>query len=91
MNTLSMGGYNDQSTIACPECDTTLVDGMTCWEQLGMIGVWEFQYPELLTEHFLTAASYNLQHPAQFTDEAIAGLRAVFIERLDNGLTIAEI
>jgi Family of unknown function (DUF5946) len=83
--------YDDQNTIACPECGAPLVDAMTCREQLGMIGAWEFQDPELLAEHFLTVASYNLQHPAQFTDEAIAGLRAAFIERLDNGLTIAEI
>jgi len=50
-----------------------------------MIGAWEYQDPELMAEHFLTVAGYNLQHPAQFTDEAIAGLRTAFIERLDNG------
>jgi Family of unknown function (DUF5946) len=86
-----MSEYDDQDTIACTECGAPLVDGMTCREQLGMIAVLEFQDPELFGEHFLTVAAYNLQHPAQFTDEAIAGLRAAFIERLDNGLTIAEI
>jgi hypothetical protein len=64
---------------------------MTCWEMLGGIIAWEYQDPELLAEHFLTVASYNLQHPAQFTDAALAGLRAVFIERVDHGLAIAEI
>jgi hypothetical protein len=68
-----------------------MVNGMTCWEMLGAIGAWEFQDPELMAEHFLTVASYNLQHPAQFTEAALAGLQVVFIERLDHGLAIAEI
>jgi hypothetical protein len=75
----------------CPECGAPRVDGMTCWEQLGAIGSWEFQDPELLAEHFLTVASYNLQHPAQFTDEALAGLRAAYIERLDHGVSTEEL
>lgn len=76
---------------ACPECGAPTVDGMTCWEQLGGIGAWEFQDPELMAKHFFTVASYNLQHPAQFTEEALAGLRASFIERLDNDMAVAEI
>jgi hypothetical protein len=64
---------------------------MTCWEQLGAIGSWEFQDPALRAEHFLTVASYNLQHPAQFTDEALAGLRAAFIDRLDKGISTEEL
>jgi hypothetical protein len=64
---------------------------MSCWEMLGAVLAWEAHDPELLAEHFLTVASYNLQHPAQFTDTTLAGLRAVYIERLDRGLGIAEI
>jgi hypothetical protein len=79
------------STERCPECDAPSVDGMTCWEMLGAIIAWEYQDPELLAEHFLTVASYNLQHPAQFTEEALTGLRAAFRERLDRGMAIAEI
>jgi hypothetical protein len=75
----------------CPECGAPRVAGMTCWEQLGAIGAWEWQDPELLAQHFLTVAAYNLQHPAQFTDEAIDGLRHHFIEHLDKGLPVAEI
>lgn len=75
----------------CPECGAPKVNGMDCKEQLSAIGAWEFEDPELLAEHFLTVASYNLQHPAQFTEEALAGLRSVFIEHLDNGLPVAEI
>lgn len=83
----------DQSkdTAACPECGAPAQDGMTCWEQLGLVLAWEGQDPELAAEHFLTVASYNLQHPAQFTDEAVAGLREVFIERLDHDLPVHEI
>ncbi|MVX64288.1 hypothetical protein GKZ28_11365 [Clostridium chromiireducens] len=75
----------------CPECGAPLVDNMNCWEQLGGIISWEYEYPELLAEHFKTVACYNLQHPAQFTDEAIAGLKTALIEHLDNGLSVAEI
>ncbi len=76
---------------ARPECGAPLVDGLSCWEMLGGLIAWEAQDPELLAEHFLTVASYNLQHPAQFTDAAITGLRAIFIEHLDHGLAIVEI
>jgi Family of unknown function (DUF5946) len=75
----------------CPECGAATVDGMTCREQLAMIGAWEFQDPELLSEHFVTVASFNLQHPAQFTGEALAGLRSAFIERLDRGTPVQEL
>ncbi len=80
-----------QVRATCPECGAPVVDGLTCWEQLGLLIAWEFQDPELQAEHFLTVSAYNLQHPAQFTDEALAGLRAMFVEHLDNGLTVPEI
>ena len=38
--------------------------------------------------HFLKVACFNIQHPAQFTDEAIAGLRELFIEHVDRGTGI---
>jgi hypothetical protein len=56
-----------------------------------MLIAWEYDDPELQAEHFLTVACYNLQHPAQFTEATLAGLQALFIERLDHGLGIAEI
>jgi hypothetical protein len=58
--------------------------GLSCWEQLGAILAWEWRDPALSAVHFLTVASYNLQHPAQFTDEALEGLRAAFIDYLDH-------
>ncbi len=80
-----------QVRTTCPECGAPVVDGLTCWEQLGLLIAWEFKDPELQVEHFLTVSSYNLQHPAQFTDEALAGLGAMFVEHLDNGLPVKEI
>jgi hypothetical protein len=75
----------------CPECGAPAIDGMGCWEQLGGVLAWEAQDAELLAEHFLTVASYNLQHPAQFTDEALAGLRAGLIDYLDRGVSTKEL
>lgn len=75
----------DQPT-TCPECGAPQVDGLTCWGQLEMLLAWEYQDPALQVEHFFTVAGYNLQHPAQFTAEAFAGLRTAFRERLDHGL-----
>ncbi len=69
----------------CPECGAREVEGMNCWWQLGAIGQWEFQDPELLAVHFLTVASYNLQHPASFTDEALTGLSQLFCQAVDHG------
>ncbi len=86
-----MSEHNQRLEAHCPECGAPTVNDMTCWEMLGAIIAWEFQDPELLAEHFLTVASYNLQHPAQFTEAALVGLQAVFIERLDHGLAVAEI
>lgn len=75
----------------CPECGTPRVNNMNCWEQLGGIISWEYDYPELLAEHFKTVACYNLQHPSQFTDEVIEGLKISLIEHLDKGLSVEEI
>ncbi len=75
----------------CAECGAPRVNGLSYWEMLGMLLAWEYDDPELQAEHFLTVASYNLQHPARFTEATLAGLRAAFIEHLDHGLGIAEI
>jgi hypothetical protein len=76
---------------SCPECGAPAVDGLTCWEQFCWLLAWEAQDEELRAIHFVTVASYNLQHPAQFTGEALAGLRNAFIEHLDHGLPVSEI
>jgi len=75
----------------CPECGAPPVAGLGCWEQLGALLGWEYDDPELQAEHFLTVASYNLQHPAQFTDEALLGMRAAFCDHLDRGVAVQEL
>jgi hypothetical protein len=56
-----------------------------------MLLSWEAQDPELAAEHFLTVASYNLQHPAQFADDVLASLRGSLIDYLDRGISVQEI
>lgn len=80
-----------QTAPTCPECGAPEVSGLTCWEQLGLLIAWEHEDPELQAVHFLIVASYNFQHPAQFTDETLASLRSVFIAYLDDGMAIPEI
>jgi hypothetical protein len=57
----------------------------------GVLLAREQEDPELAAEHFLTVACYNLQHPARFTDEALAGLRQAVIDRLDDGTPVPTI
>lgn len=76
---------------ACPECGAPPVDGLDCWSQLGALLAWEGDAPELQAEHFLTVATCNLQHPAQFTPEALAGLRAALVAHLDQGVAVGEL
>lgn len=75
----------------CAECGAPAVSGLSCWEQLGMLIAWEANDPALRAEHFLIVGSYNLQHPAQFTDEALANLRAGLVAYLDHGIAVQEL
>ncbi len=75
----------------CPECGAPTLEGLTCWEMLGALIAWESDDPELMAQHFLTVASYNLQHPAQFTDQALAGLRIAVIDYLDHHVSASEL
>ena len=86
-----MPRFTDSRLQTCPECGAPARDNLTCWEQLGCLLAWEYYDQELLAAHFLTVASYNLQHPAQFIDEAWAGLRDIFIEHLDTDLPVEAI
>lgn len=52
---------------------------------------WEYSDPELQKKHFLTVASYNLQHQSQFTDEAIHGLKLSLANYLAGAESVAEI
>jgi hypothetical protein len=82
---------SSEDGIRCAECGAPRVNGMTCWEQFGAVLAWEAHDAELLAEHFLTVASYNLQHPAQFTDYALANLREGLTAHLDHGTSVAEL
>jgi hypothetical protein len=57
----------------------------------GTILSWEASDPELQAEHFQTVAAYNLQHPAKFTDKAIAGLRTALVDYIDFGVSTREL
>lgn len=81
----------DQSEQLCPECGAPRVDGMDCWWQMGAVCAWEWQDSELAALHFVTVASYNLQHPAQFSEETLAALKRVYIAHLDEGMAVSEI
>lgn len=81
----------ESQSLSCPECGASRINGLDCFGQLGQIIVWEYDDPELLAKHFLTLASYNLQHPARFTEVTIQELKTVFIDHLDKGLAIKEI
>jgi hypothetical protein len=58
---------------------------------LGAILSWEGQDPDLAAEHFLTVASYNLQHPAQFMEDVLEGLRIAVVDYLYYGVSPAEL
>ncbi len=76
---------------SCPECGAKEQNERDCYAQLTEVLGWEAHDPELQRAHFLTVASYNLQHPAKFTAEAIAGLRSSVADYLDGKLTTAQI
>ena len=83
--------HTDASVRMCAECGAPRVGELACFDMLGQLLAWEVDDAELRAEHFLTVASYNLQHPAQFTDDAIVGLRQSYINYLDRGISIAEV
>ncbi|WP_052342713.1 DUF5946 family protein [Bacillus sp. EB01] len=75
----------------CPECGAPEANGLDCFGQLGEILAWEYDDPELLSQHFWTVACYNIQHPAQFTEEAMAKFQEVFCQAYDQQLPVSEI
>jgi hypothetical protein len=74
----------------CPECGATQAP-LTCRQRLELLLAWEGDDDALRARHFLTVASFNLQHPAAFTDDARAGLEQALEGYLDGRLTIADI
>lgn len=86
-----MDETTNYASATCPECGAPRVENMTCWERFGGVLGWEWNDPDLQREHFLTVASYNLQHPAQFNDDMIEGLQAALADRLDHGTADIEL
>lgn len=76
--------------VRCAECGAPQ-SPLTCRARLELLLAWEVDDDALRGLHFLTVASYNLQHPAPFTDEARTGLEQAFRGYLDGRLTIADI
>lgn len=75
----------------CPECGAPFVGGLTCPDQLAVILGWEGQDPELFKLHFYTVASFNLQHPAKFTDEALSEMRTIFVQALEGSASLEDL
>lgn len=75
----------------CPECGATSLDGLDCQGMFGVLLAWEWQDPELLSVHFLTVSSYQLQHPASLTDDAVGGLQTACARFLDGEVTTEQI
>jgi hypothetical protein len=83
-----MGLQIDSDVPNCSECGALSHDGLTCIERLHGLLALEQVDSDLQSLHFLTVAAYNIQHPAQYTDHALAGLRKSFSEYLDDQITI---
>jgi len=76
---------------ACPECLGEEIDGLGCREMLGVVTSWEWDNPELGARHFDIVASYLIQHPHQYKDEAIQGLKLMLGKYLDGELSVDRI
>lgn len=57
-----------KETAYCSECGAPNINGKDCWKQFLEVLTWKADDPELFAAHFKTVASYNMQHPSQFTD-----------------------
>lgn len=75
----------------CKECNAHLIDELSCWDMLGLLLSWESDDTELQKVHFLTVATYNIQHPSLFQEEAIKELRKLHRKYIDNEININEI
>lgn len=76
---------------SCPECGAAWTSGLSCEEMFHQVLAWEAEDFDLLSEHFLTVACYNLQHPAMFQEEAIDNLKGGLILRIDQNAQVSEL
>jgi hypothetical protein len=77
---------------ACGDCGAQLDPGRICRDYFNDLLALEGQVPggPGNTAHFLAVASYNLQHPSDFTPEVLAGLRETFSDVLGGRATVAD-
>jgi len=71
----------------CPECGAIL-----CRDKFESMLALEFQYPMVFgAVHHVTVICYNLQHPAAFSEEALAWMRSTLRAIIEEGLTPSEL
>ncbi len=71
----------------CPECGAP-----GCREKFESMLALEFQDPGVFgAVHHVTVICYNLQHPARFSDEALAWMRSTLRAVVEAGLSPAEL
>jgi hypothetical protein len=78
---------------SCSECGAPLPEGGTCRDYFYELLALEAQVPGGPGElpHFFAVASYNLQHPLQFTPEAVQGLRTAVADVLAGRATLDDV
>ena len=77
---------------SCGECGAPLDPGRSCRDYFNDLLALEWRVPGGPGDraHFLAVASYNLQHPLQFTPDMVTGLRETFGDVLSGRATVAD-
>ncbi|MEX0868191.1 MAG: DUF5946 family protein [Nitriliruptoraceae bacterium] len=77
----------------CDECGTLERDGQCCRQQWGELLALEFSDVRAGSVHFLTVASYQLQHPASFPlqPEALRDLVAALRDAVIDGRDVTSV
>jgi hypothetical protein len=76
----------------CAECGATLEPARACRDYFNDLLALEWQVPggPGTKAHFLAVASYNLQHPSDFTPAMLSGLRTTLSDVLAGRASIEE-
>ncbi|MGE5550144.1 MAG: DUF5946 family protein [Bacteroidota bacterium] len=79
--------------IQCPECGAPLPDGGSCRGYFHELLLLEAEVPGApgAMPHFFAVASYNLQHPSQFTPAILTRLRASLDDALAGRASIRDL
>jgi hypothetical protein len=72
---------------ACPDCGADIPDGENCHGKFEQLLAHEYAFPQAFgTVHHMTVAAYSLQHPRDYSRDALKLWRVILAESLD-GLT----